>query len=204
MQTRLITATLVLLWLLEVHARAQITTVTRDAVNFERSKARATVIAYVCYLYEADNGRFPLSEANLHWPLDYVGPFEHDYGVRFESFLADPLSPSGQTPFMIRPVLGRRERTRAKGAELSSGDVHFVVLSPSRDGGMLRNFAILYDDALTSGSQYSDPNASILYMTDDGIGSVVTSKGFSLRRVIDAADVGTTEPNAGTSTSFPN
>lgn len=156
--------------------------------DFEKSKARATLLALLCYTYETDNGTFPLSIADLHWPIDYVSNFERTHGVKFRDLENDPLS-SGNSRFFVRPVIRHCDSDQRRGVDFRQRNAafRFAVISPSGAGGELVNFHVLYEDSLSSGSMYLDPSASIQFISDDMIRDLASSDIFDIKKVLSAA-----------------
>ena len=158
---------------------------------FKQSKARATLVAYLCYMYETDNGRFPIRESDLRWPVDYVTAFEETTNVRFEAIVADPLSWSSERQrswsFRVLPVIKQTWMRRPLGITLRATDIFHIVLSPSRDAANLHGLDLLFEEAIANGNQYSDPYGSLFYISDDLIRRIATEPEFEIRKLFDEA-----------------
>lgn len=166
-----------------------------------QSKARALLFGYFCYLYETDNGRFPLTEANLRWPIDYVEPWEKQLGVSFDEVASDPLA--GGARFEIRPVIPDDAGIR-DGIFVLDGPSRFIVLSRARHGSVLGRMDVLREAALRDGSEYTDPDGDVFYLSERTIGAVgskmstwretlITSAGLTKARPVNSAPPPSTE-----------
>ncbi len=160
-------------------------------LDFRVARARATLIAYLCSCYETDNGRFPVSEAELHWPVDYVGKCSELYGFDFEKANKDPLS--NRNKFLIKPVL--RERIEGtSGVKFRGADVDWWIIYSSGGGIGLYDYDLIYLEKLNLPKGFLEsagpdsPN-DILFISDKQIRDLVTSPEFELKEVIKAAEL---------------
>ena len=167
-----------------------IETATSETV-FRQSRARALLIAYMCYEYETDNGTFPIRTADLRWPLDYAKVFEQDTNVNFENLMNDPLSwdPKSQRggKFRILPVLKKEWVPTACGINLRAGDVYFIVLSSFGDAKYMGDCDVIFEDKLKSGNQYTNPAGSLFYISDREIGEFQRGPDFDRKKLIKEA-----------------
>jgi len=52
--------------------RPTVTSETQVHQTYERSYARAVLLGDMYQSYNVDHGRFPLYEAEMHWPVDWL------------------------------------------------------------------------------------------------------------------------------------
>lgn len=159
--------------------------------SFRTTRARAVLLGFACYCYETDNGRFPASVAELHWPVDYFESMKKIYGFDLEKAFEDPMADGH--PFLIKPIV-RELDPDTRGIRFQNEKVDWWIISVSGQGANMADYDVIYAEALGSNrylllTDIGQPVSSneILYISDNGFRSYVNSPDFKLKRTIEEA-----------------
>ncbi len=116
--------------------------------EMEVVRARAILLAELCFTYETDNGTFPSSLADLYWPIDYSKYASENLG--FTPKGTDGNIYIGDTAFIIRPVI-KTDESASLGVNLRHRENEWwIIIASVGYGRYLGDYDILFRNGLSS------------------------------------------------------
>lgn len=162
--------------------------------QFQIARSRAILVALVCYLYETDNGRFPISDADLHWPVDYIGNTTRIYGFDYAEANKDPLANNAD---FGRILILSRAALEAEGINYKTSKVNWYIFSRSGVGARYDDYDILIEQTSPRYRSFLEPydsdfeiGGTLFYISDDQIRAYASNEDFDLDSIIKTAALG--------------